>query len=221
MSMRWLCRMGTVLRPGEPRHVHRAGVRHRQHRSPQARRGQEERERQGAAPPENSEHGAKLACGLLLRKRCPCHPEGARTTLRPKDLVRVARNIFRTRSLAFARDDRTLSTAGANSQDALPSRPRERLRRASPTGLRLAHGADERGLASQGIEPGIDRQQRGTVVAAIHHPLHHLQRLRYPAEKRELPAVDHEPFGIVETGADDGSRMSQAVLRSSFHRGQL
>ena len=54
---------------GQPGHVHRAGVRHRQPRASQAGSGQEERERQGAAPPEGAEHGAKLASAALLRAK--------------------------------------------------------------------------------------------------------------------------------------------------------
>ena len=54
---------------GQPGRIHRAGMHHRQPRPPQAGSGQEECERQDAAPPEGSEHGAKLASAPLLRKR--------------------------------------------------------------------------------------------------------------------------------------------------------
>ena len=69
MPMRRLRRMGSVRRPGYPRHVHRAGMRHRQPRSAQAWCGQEKREREGAAPPEEWQHRANLARDLLVRKR--------------------------------------------------------------------------------------------------------------------------------------------------------
>ena len=55
--MRLLCCMATVLRSGKPGHVHRAGVRHRQHRSPEAGSGQEKGEREGTTAPEDAEHG--------------------------------------------------------------------------------------------------------------------------------------------------------------------
>jgi hypothetical protein len=56
---------------GQPGRVHRAGMHHRQPRSPQAGSGEEEGDSQSAALPEGTEHGAKLAGTPLLRKREP------------------------------------------------------------------------------------------------------------------------------------------------------
>jgi hypothetical protein len=61
--------MVTMAGAGQPQQVHRARVSNRQPRPSQAGSGQQEDERQDAAPPEGMEHGAKLANALLLRKR--------------------------------------------------------------------------------------------------------------------------------------------------------
>jgi hypothetical protein len=46
-----------MLALGQPGHVHRAGVRHRQPGPPQAGSGQEQGDGKGAAPPEEAKHG--------------------------------------------------------------------------------------------------------------------------------------------------------------------
>jgi hypothetical protein len=69
VSVRGLRPVVTVPGLGQPGRVHRAGMRHRQPRPPQAWSGQQERESQDAAPPDDADHAAKLASAPLLRKR--------------------------------------------------------------------------------------------------------------------------------------------------------
>ena len=59
------------------------------------------------------------------------------------------------------------------------------------------------------------------MIATIHHPLHHVQRFGNQAQERQLPAVQHQPLRIVEAGVEDRARVTEAVVRTSLHRGQL
>jgi hypothetical protein len=75
VSVRGLRLVVTVPGLGQPGRVHRAGMRHRQPSPPQAGSGQQKRESQNAAPPDDADHAAKLARAPLLRKReglLPC-----------------------------------------------------------------------------------------------------------------------------------------------------
>jgi hypothetical protein len=76
VALRGLRPVVTVPDRGQPGRVHRAGMRHRQPRSPQAGSGEEESESQSAALPEGTEHGAKLAGTPLLRKQEARQPAG-------------------------------------------------------------------------------------------------------------------------------------------------
>lgn len=69
MAVRGLRLVVAMSGLGQPGQVHRARMGNRQPGPAQAGSGQEERESQDAALPEDSEHGAKLASAPLRRKR--------------------------------------------------------------------------------------------------------------------------------------------------------
>jgi hypothetical protein len=71
MAVRWLRAVIAMPMCPEPGHVHRAGMGQRLPGASEAGSGQEKRESQGAAPAENSQHGAKLSCRFLPRKPDP------------------------------------------------------------------------------------------------------------------------------------------------------
>jgi len=126
---------------GHPGQVHRTRMRHRQPRPSQARSGQEQRKSQNAALPEDTQHGANLACAALLRKR-----EGS-----------------------SGRVEGWLSRP--HSEYPLSTRPDVGFRGPRATRLGLADQADEFRKAPKRVEPGIAGELGRTVVAASHDSL--------------------------------------------------